>query len=339
MSTLDVLWLVPTAIAASLDTLSDIISDEVIAEAEDNGGGGDGGDDKKKCDQEAEERSEFCCAPIDPKRKLTGEQDFMVSMVPMTISSLVIMYHESHNDGTIFEHPAFVAQVSSAQGHAVIFAGLCYAVMYLMILKAWEQAPSTVIVPCLQLSSPMVELLEAALSPFHSYHPVLLPLKGAGLSPQSWVAFTIVIIGGLLPSAGDGLSELASLQLWTQPAMLWMMGANVTIAVYYVLMGLLTSEDAAAEVRLTNGEFVALTNLVAVAAYSTYVAASRPLRRQFASAYGFRVAKGVRGGDVHWAAAALSMLAEVCNYGSMYVPLPPGYTPPLWLAPPSLLPL
>ena len=83
-------------------------------------------------------------------------------------------------------------------------------------------------------------------------------------------------------------------------------------------MGLVTSPKAADAYRLTNAEFMACTNLVAVASFSCYVATSRPLRRQCASAYGLRVGAGARARRVHWAARALSATAECCNYVAMF---------------------
>lgn len=100
--------------------------------------------------------------------------------------------------------------------------------------------------------------------------------------------------------------------------MLWMMSGNVAFSIYYVFMGLVTSPEAQNECRLTNAEFVAGTNLVAVASFSCYVVASRKLRRQCASAYGFRCGAGRRTGRVHWVARVLSITAECCNYVAMF---------------------
>lgn len=116
----------------------------------------------------------------------------------------------------------------------------------------------------------------------------------------------------------SSLAELFSLDLWRQRSMLWMMSGNVAFSVYYVFMGLVTSPDARDDCRLANAEFMAGTNLVAVASFSCYVLSSRPLRRQCASAYGFRCGAGLRSARVHWAARALSITAECCNYVAMF---------------------
>ena len=40
------------------------------------------------------------------------------------------------------------------------------------------------------------------------------------------------------------MAELCSLELWRQESMRWMMLGNIAFAVFYVLMGLATSERA-----------------------------------------------------------------------------------------------
>lgn len=117
---------------------------------------------------------------------------------------------------------------------------------------------------------------------------------------------------------GQSLAEFFSLNLWCQRSMLWMMSGNIAFSVYYVIMGLVTSPNAGNEFRLSNAEFMAGTNLVAVAAFSCYVISSAPLRRQCASAYGFRCGAGRRTARVHWTARMLSITAECCNYVAMY---------------------
>ena len=59
---------------------------------------------------------------------------------------------------------------------------------------------------------------------------------------------------------GDGsLRELCSLKLWRQRSMMLMMGGNLALSIYYVIMGLVTSPEGAASLRLTNAEFMACT--------------------------------------------------------------------------------
>ena len=115
--------------------------------------------------------------------------------------------------------------------------------------------------------------------------------------------------------------ELLTLKLWRTPAMAWMMTGNLAFALYYVLMSLVT--DEVLPHRLTNLQFMAVTNLVAVGGFSIYVLASRPLRRQFAAAFGLpRWIRGCGcsggvGGGGSVTARALSMLAECSNYLAM----------------------
>lgn len=98
------LWLAPTAIAAACDTLADIISDEVVASEDDSEDEDEEAAKKQMLPGEAEElrgmaETRPCCCPeIPEKQKLTGEQDFMVSMVPMLTASIAIL--ATHPAGT-----------------------------------------------------------------------------------------------------------------------------------------------------------------------------------------------------------------------------------------------
>ena len=185
MGQLGLLWVLPATIAATFDTLADIISDEVVAGEDDSSEEQDEELAKKLLGNEPAHRP--CCCPVvlDAKQKLTAEQDFMVSMVPMVCASAAIA--AARPDVAVLRDP--VALFQSQLGHVVMVAGLAYAIGYLSLLKAWESVPSTVIVPCLQLSSPMVEIMEALLAPHCDTHPVLAPLRGVSLSTRTCAAF------------------------------------------------------------------------------------------------------------------------------------------------------
>eukprot|EP01043_Picozoa_sp_COSAG02_P052511 COSAG02_NODE_5668_length_4142_cov_5.602770_3_plen_190_part_00 len=183
-SQLRLLWILPATVAATFDTLADVISDEVVA------GEGDASEDDdeelaKKLRATEPPHRPWCCPVLETNQKLTGEQDFMVSMVPMVCASVAIA--AAHPEVAMLHNP--VALLQSNLGHVVLLAGLAYAIGYLSLLKAWESVPSTVIVPCLQLSSPLVEVIEALLAPHYADHPVLAPLRGVSLSGRTCVAF------------------------------------------------------------------------------------------------------------------------------------------------------
>lgn len=74
-------------------------------------------------------------------------------------------------------------------GWVVMLGGISMTIGYIALLTAWEMVPSTVIVPCLQLCSPMVEIIEALLAPHYATHPVLAPLRGARLTLRTCAAF------------------------------------------------------------------------------------------------------------------------------------------------------
>jgi hypothetical protein len=184
MGPLRLLWVLPATVAATFDTLADIISDEVVA-GEDGSSEDDDEELSKKLRATEPPRRPWCCPVLETKQKLTGEQDFMVSMVPMVCASAVIA--AAHPEVAMLHNP--VALLHSDLGHVILLAGLAYAIGYLSLLKAWESVPSTVIVPCLQLSSPLVEVMEAVLAPHYADHPVLAPLQGVSLSGRTCVAF------------------------------------------------------------------------------------------------------------------------------------------------------
>ena len=236
---LELLWVVPAAVAATFDTLADVISDEVVA-GEDDSSEEEDEEQAKKLLGGAEPPQRPCCCPhLETKQKLTGEQDFMVSMMPMVCASVAIA--ATRPPDSVLHTPLMLAETDL--GHVAFLAGLAYAIGYLALLKAWELVPSTVIVPCLQLSSPMVEIIEALLAPHHATHPVLAPLRGASLSVRSVSAFVIVFIGGMMASVGDdgSLAELCSPELWRERSMLWMMGGNLAFSVYCACDSVLAS--------------------------------------------------------------------------------------------------
>ena len=117
---------------------------------------------------------------------------------------------------------------------------------------------------------------------------------------------------------GGSLQELCSLKLWRQRSMFLMMGGNLALSVYYVIMGLVTSPEAPASMRLTNAEFMACSNLASVATFSCGIVASRPLRRQCAAAYGCRGGGGVTMPRVDPMATLLACTAESFNYLAMF---------------------
>ena len=122
-----------------------------------------------------------CCTlcTVAEKHKLSGEQDFMVSMVPMLAVSAMIA--ATQPVGTVFDQfPA--GMMGSREGQVAVAAGVAYGVGYLALLKAWELVPSTVIVPCLQLSSPLVVLLAAGMAPWHAADPLLADAIQRGAS-------------------------------------------------------------------------------------------------------------------------------------------------------------
>lgn len=56
-------------------------------------------------------------------------------------------------------------------------SGGVYLAAILCVMKAFETLPSTVLVPLLQMTTPLVEIIGWVLSPFHAYHPVLAPFE------------------------------------------------------------------------------------------------------------------------------------------------------------------
>ena len=59
-------------------------------------------------------------------------------------------------------------------------------------MKAWEQIPSSVVVPLMQLSSPIVEIVGAVLSSYHSYHFALEPFATSKLTAPQFTAFLFI---------------------------------------------------------------------------------------------------------------------------------------------------
>lgn len=266
---------------------------------------------------------------------LTSEQDLLCSCIAMLLVSLVLW---RNSDWSIMPPPGFGAMLRggsssssdadlaleaesgvkpvSHHAHAAyalcVCAGVLYALGMRAIMKAWEKVPSTVVVPVLQLSGPLVEIIEASLGAVARRRPIeqaglLLPVRKSSLHKLDAVAFLLITIGGLAPST-ESLPQLLQLATWRQPAMTLLLISNVLYSLYYVALSLCVGADPKNrfEHSMDETQFVVISNLVSVFTLVVLFAVTPELRRH---------ARGLR--KCSFVPIALSGIAELTNFASM----------------------
>jgi hypothetical protein len=165
--------------------------------------------------------------------KLSGEQSTFVSGITMLLCT--IMLHA-------FSPVGPMATFSSAWWISV-FAGIFNACAYFLLFKAYETAPSTVIVPLVQLTAVMMLFTSSFTSFLVPFFPDVLASEGDSfLTLRECVAYSVILVGGLLPAAHGNLSLFTSREFWRQPYVVFILGNDALLAIYYELMDICTSE-------------------------------------------------------------------------------------------------
>jgi len=258
-----------------------------------------------------------------PKSKLTSEQDLLCSCVAMAAVSFWLWQRSDWSIlppvGTLPREvvetwsPSFPAAPpqptpSAAAYWLALVAGVLYAFGMRSIMKAWETVPSTIVTPMMQLSGPLVEIMEAALGFVarrrrRKRPGILAAVAGARLSARDWLAFALITLGGLAPSA-ESLPQL--FRTWS-PAMTRLLVSNGLYAAYFLLLALCVGDAGS---RGGNGmdetHVVVLSNFSAVLTLAVLFAATPSLKAH---------ARALRHVDTF--PKLVSAAAEGTNYASM----------------------
>ena len=258
-------------------------------------------------DKLSSEQDLFCssCAMLVVSFLLWRQSDF--SILPPSLQ--VVRVFELDDNDSVFQTEADVAYI------LCILAGMVYALAMMSVMKAWEHVPSTIVVPLMQLSGPMVEIMEACLGSVarkrgRGRMGVLAPVAHATLTHKDFFAFALITVGGLTPST-ESLPQLFKIATWRRPSMSLLVLANVLYSMYFVMLALCVGDDTSRDPRerralMEETQFVVISNLSSVTFLAALFALTPRLRRHM---------RALR--NVTLKTQLISGFAEFTNYFSM----------------------
>eukprot|EP01112_Ceratiomyxa_fruticulosa_P016669 TRINITY_DN5078_c0_g2_i1.p1 TRINITY_DN5078_c0_g2~~TRINITY_DN5078_c0_g2_i1.p1 ORF type:complete len:358 (+),score=32.94 TRINITY_DN5078_c0_g2_i1:526-1599(+) len=229
---MDYAWIGPLVVGAALWAASDTIADIVIKENHEIPHR-PGSPPSERRHHEIEEKDlEEAMKPKKGEGKLNGDQDAAVSGLVMLIVGVV--WHYTGMQGSIVWNPVLPAC------WLALIAGSFQCVALLCLLKAFETAPSTVVVPLMQLSAVFV-LPISVLVTLLSYRFDILASHHTAIHPLHLIAFVLIFVGGFYPSAEGNIKRFLSSAFWRQPAVVYMLFSDILMALYYVLVSICTN--------------------------------------------------------------------------------------------------
>jgi hypothetical protein len=264
------MWAVPTLLATSLWALADVFLDTCILEEEDPAVEPPAKDVvmeqvisrpmtrswKKKMllDQQVsscvpvqdEQYSESSSSdePMSSSHLLTGEQGALLSGFVSLLWSVIVICFIA--DGGIMER---LWDMRGAAAFAVL-SGAPHFMAYLLLLKAYETASSTVITPLLQLSALWMLPISTTIALYDGTSVI---------TPFHLLGFVLIIVGGFIPAADGNLSMMLCKSFWYKPFIKYTILSELLVCVYNIVMHRLTYELN--EPRLAVWDFFALSRL------------------------------------------------------------------------------
>lgn len=107
------------------------------------------------------------------------------------------------------------------------FGGVMLYIHYILVLWAYDSAPSTVINPLVQMSSVWV-LLGSAIPAFLT--------DSKFISLEDLGCYFIILIGGILPSLNGNIYEMFTKSFWKRPFVRYVVLSELTLGVYDLLI-------------------------------------------------------------------------------------------------------
>ena len=147
--------------------------------------------------------------PHDELIALTGEQDAAIAglvTILMLLGTVVVTIGQAWSSGGSSEVPHLHwGPTTHVQFWFAMLGGSCAFMHYYFLLKAFEGAPSTVLLPLVQVASVSV-LLGSSVVSLTRNEPWITPVQG--------LAYVLMFVGGILPSCGGQLSALMERAFW-----------------------------------------------------------------------------------------------------------------------------
>eukprot|EP00047_Mylnosiga_fluctuans_P006725 m.248720 g.248720 ORF g.248720 m.248720 type:complete len:393 (-) comp15824_c0_seq1:152-1330(-) len=239
------LWILSILCASTTWSVSEIFSDMCI-------------DDSEEDDAHENKRH---------NGKLSGEQATFLSGATMLICAITLNCLVP--EGT---------WAPDNLGWWIAFAsGFINALAALMLYKAYETAPSTVIVPLVQLTAVMMLLTSTIVTMLAPVFPALLESeKDSYLTPRDAIAYVIILIGGLYPAAKGNIQYFLRPEFWKQPYVMFILINDLMLAFLYEMIEIATSETHG----VTPEQYIIVSSYTTVLSYCFIFSCMRSMRRE-----------------------------------------------------------
>lgn len=149
------------------------------------------------------------------------------------------------------EHAAFGAGTGAAPhkyGPPVLWlaalGGVTQGLAALALYKAYETAPSTLIVPLTQLTAVMTLITSTLTALAAPFFPELLGMMSHSMiHPKDLLAYVVVLVGGLYPVTKGNISQFFDRGFWLQKFVVVVLVNDFLLALAYEIISICTSGE------------------------------------------------------------------------------------------------
>jgi hypothetical protein len=226
--------------------------------------------------------------------KLSGDQATIISAI--TMLPCVILGHMAYPEGIWKPH--------EASWYFPVVSGVFFAVATFALYKAYETAPSTVVVPLVQLTAIMMLVTSTVVALLAPFVTAFASEEGAFISFWDAVSYTIILVGGLYPAARGNLNMFLELSFWRQPFVMCILVNDLLMSLTYELLQLATSE----QYKMNSEAFVIISTYTMLTVLISVYLVVPHFRREFV---GIFYAKRQY--------IVLCVLCEVFNYAAYWI--------------------
>ncbi len=227
--------------------------------------------------------------------KLTGEQATFVSGATMLLCALLLN----------FIVPNGTWNPDNAGWWIALLSGFLNAIAAFMLYKAYETAPSTIIVPLVQLTAVMMLITSTVVSLIAPYFPsVLASQTNNYITLREGLAYIIILIGGLYPATNGNIQLFLKRDFWKQPYVLFILINDFLLALLYEMIEIATSETH----NISPEQYVIVSSYTTVFSYIILFTFVERMRHEVI---------GLR--HVHRRNIQLCMAAEVLNWVAYWI--------------------
>jgi hypothetical protein len=114
----------------------------------------------------------------------------------------------------------------------IVLSGVFLFFNYFLIIKAYENSSSTVIIPFLQLSTisgVALTYIQAMVDPVGSS-------QSDNFSTRSWMGYILIMCGSILPATGGRLGILFNKEFWSQKFIVFVVISEASYGVYNMIL-------------------------------------------------------------------------------------------------------